>query len=73
MLRFQQPVYPTEDSEKVIKAISSLFTDIEIEKEAIETTTADQRQEFLLLSFFQGKEELTFCKPFMGSFAEKKL
>ncbi len=30
-------VYPTEDSEKVIKAVSSLFTDIELEKEAIET------------------------------------
>ena len=31
-------VYPTEDPEKVIKAISSLFTDIELEKEGIETT-----------------------------------
>jgi uncharacterized protein len=29
-------VYPTEDSEKVIKAISSLFTDIKLEKEAID-------------------------------------
>jgi len=29
-------VYPTEDPERVIKAISSLFTDIELEKEAIE-------------------------------------
>ena len=31
-------VYPTENPEKVIKAISSLFTDIKLEKEAIETT-----------------------------------
>jgi predicted RNA binding protein with dsRBD fold (UPF0201 family) len=31
-------VYPTENLEKVIKAISSLFTDIELKKEAIETT-----------------------------------
>lgn len=34
-------VYPTEDSEKVIKAVSSLFTDIELEKEAIETTGSE--------------------------------
>jgi predicted RNA binding protein with dsRBD fold (UPF0201 family) len=31
-------VYPTEDPEKVIRAISALFTDIAIEKEAIKTT-----------------------------------
>jgi uncharacterized protein len=30
-------VYPTEDSEKVIKGISSLFTDIKLEKESIDT------------------------------------
>lgn len=29
-------VYPTEDPEKVIKAISSLFNDIKLEKETIE-------------------------------------
>jgi len=34
-------VYPTEDSEKVIKAVSSLFTDIELEKEAIVTTESE--------------------------------
>lgn len=31
-------VYPTEDPEKVIKAISSLFNDIKLEKEAVEVT-----------------------------------
>jgi uncharacterized protein len=31
------PVYPTEDPEKVIRAISALFTDIKIEKEDIKT------------------------------------
>ncbi len=34
-------VYPTEDLEKVIKAVSSLFTDIELEKEAIEATESE--------------------------------
>ncbi len=29
-------IYPTEDPEKVVKAISSLFNDIELKKEAIE-------------------------------------
>lgn len=29
------PVYPTEDPEKVIRAISALFTDIKIEKENV--------------------------------------
>ena len=31
-------VYPTEDLEKVIKAVSSLFTDIELEIEPVEAT-----------------------------------
>ena len=31
------PVYPTEDLEKVICAMSALFTDIKIEKEVIES------------------------------------
>lgn len=34
-------VYPTEDFEKVIKAISSLFTDIKLEKEAIDTAGSE--------------------------------
>lgn len=34
-------VYPTENLEKVIKAVSSLFTDIELEKEAIEATESE--------------------------------
>lgn len=35
------PVYPTEDPEKVIRAISALFTDIKIEKEDIKTAEPD--------------------------------
>ena len=35
-IKVSAAVYPTEDLEKVIKAISSLFTDIGLEKEAIE-------------------------------------
>jgi len=34
-------VYPTEDSEKVIKAVSSLFTDIELEKESIDAAGSE--------------------------------
>jgi uncharacterized protein len=40
-VKVSSAVYPTEDSEKVIKAISSLFTDIELKKEAIETTGSE--------------------------------
>ena len=44
-------VYPTEDPEKVIRAISALFTDIEIEKGAIETTESGTGiSHFLFLS-----------------------
>ena len=35
------PVYPTENPEKVIKAVSALFTDMKIEKKVIETTAAE--------------------------------
>ena len=31
-VKVSAPVYPTEDPEKVIRAISALFTDIKIEK-----------------------------------------
>ncbi|HOA69513.1 MAG TPA: RNA-binding domain-containing protein [Methanosarcina thermophila] len=34
-------VYPTEDPEKVIKAISSLFNDIKLRKEVINTTGSE--------------------------------
>ena len=34
-------VYPTEDSEKVIKAISSLFADIKLEKKVIDTVGSE--------------------------------
>ena len=40
-IKISSAVYPTEDSEKVIKAISSLFTDIELKKEAIEITGSE--------------------------------
>lgn len=34
-VKVSAPVYPTEDSEKVIMAISAMFTDMKIEKEDI--------------------------------------
>lgn len=40
-VKISAAVYPTEDLEKVIKAVSSLFTDIELEKEAIEATESE--------------------------------
>lgn len=43
-------VYPTEDPEKVIRAILALFTDIIIEKKAIETTESEGVSPFLFLS-----------------------
>ncbi len=43
-------VYPTEDPEKVTRAISALFTDIIIEKKAIETTESEGVSPFLFLS-----------------------
>jgi predicted RNA binding protein with dsRBD fold (UPF0201 family) len=43
-------VYPTEDPEKVTRAISALFTDIIIEKKAIETTEPEGVSPFLFLS-----------------------
>lgn len=36
-VKVSAPVYPTEDPEKVIRAISALFTGIKIEKEDIKT------------------------------------
>lgn len=35
------PVYPTENPDKVIKAVSALFTDMKIERKAIENTEAE--------------------------------
>lgn len=35
-------VYPTEDPEKVIKAVSSLFTGIELQKEIIDANESDK-------------------------------
>ncbi|HET8685065.1 MAG TPA: RNA-binding domain-containing protein [Methanosarcina sp.] len=40
-IKVSAAVYPTEDLEKVIRAVSSLFTDIELEKEAVEVTGSE--------------------------------
>lgn len=40
-IKVSAAVYPTEDLEKVVRAVSSLFTDIELEKEAIATTGSE--------------------------------
>jgi predicted RNA binding protein with dsRBD fold (UPF0201 family) len=40
-IKVSAAVYPTEDLEKVIRAVSSLFTDIELEKEAVEVTVSE--------------------------------
>ena len=49
-------VYPTENPEKVTRAISSLFTGITLEKKAIEATEpARLRQKFLPLFFLSGE------------------
>jgi len=45
-------VYPTEDPEKVIRAISALFTDITIEKETIEITEPARSETGVSPSFF---------------------
>lgn len=37
-VKISASVYPTEDPEKVIKAISSLFTGIELQKESVNST-----------------------------------
>lgn len=41
-VKVSAPVYPTEDPEKVIRAISALFTDIKIEKVDIKTTEPEK-------------------------------
>jgi len=41
-VKISSAVYPTEDPEKVIKAISVLFTGIELQKETIESTEAEK-------------------------------
>jgi uncharacterized protein len=40
-VRVSTSVYPTEDLEKVIKAVSSLFTDIELEIESVEAIESE--------------------------------
>jgi predicted RNA binding protein with dsRBD fold (UPF0201 family) len=52
-VKVSAPVYPTEDPEKVLKAISTLFTDIKIEKEDINTTKPETGVSPSL--FFSGK------------------
>lgn len=41
-VKISSAVYPTEDPEKVIKAISVLFTGIELQKETIESIEAEK-------------------------------
>ncbi len=45
-------VYPTEDFQKVIKAISSLFTDITLEKKVIDTVRLAGSEEGISPAFF---------------------
>lgn len=64
-------VYPTEDPEKVIKAISVLFTGIELQKETIDSTESEK--EFLLLLSLQERVDLIFCLICTDLFAGKRL
>lgn len=41
-VKISAAVYPTEDPEKVIKAISGLFTGIELQKETVEATELEK-------------------------------
>ena len=41
-VKISASVYPTEDPEKVIKAISILFTGIELQKETIDSTETEK-------------------------------
>ncbi|KKG11690.1 hypothetical protein EO98_08210 [Methanosarcina sp. 2.H.T.1A.6] len=41
-VKISAPVYPTEDLEKVIKAISVLFTGIDLQKETIDSTESEK-------------------------------
>jgi uncharacterized protein len=57
-VKVSAPVYPTEDLEKVIRAISALFTDIKIEKEEINTAELETGVSISLLLFGEGGIDL---------------
>ena len=57
-VKVSAPVYPTEDPEKVIRAISALFTDIKIEKEEINTAELETGVSISLLLFGEGGIDL---------------
>ncbi|MFZ2499373.1 MAG: RNA-binding domain-containing protein [Methanosarcina sp.] len=67
-------VYPTEDSEKVTRAISALFIGIPIEKEAIETTEPARSETEVSPSFFlSGGGGLDLLLTFHGLIRREKI
>ncbi len=63
-IKVSTSVYPTEDLEKVIKAVSSLFTDIELEIEPVEATESETG---ISPSFFlSGKGKIDILKTLHG-------
>jgi len=64
-------VYPTEDPEKITKAISVLFTGIELQKETIEATEAEKgiSPSFILT----GEGELDLLFTFHGLIRREKI
>jgi predicted RNA binding protein with dsRBD fold (UPF0201 family) len=77
-VKVSSAVYPTEDIEKVIKAISALFVDLTIEKELIEATELDQEisPSFLLsgeggLEVLQALHELIRREKIIDSIRDK--
>jgi predicted RNA binding protein with dsRBD fold (UPF0201 family) len=66
-VKISAAVYPTEDSQKVIKAISSLFTDIIIEKEVIDTAGLTGSEDGTPPSFFlSGEGGVSILKTLHG-------
>ncbi|KKH47549.1 RNA-binding domain-containing protein [Methanosarcina sp. 1.H.A.2.2] len=59
-VKISAPVYPTEDLEKVIKAISVLFTGIELQKETIESTESEKEVSPSFLLTGEGGLDLLF-------------
>jgi uncharacterized protein len=57
-VKVSAPVYPTEDPEKVIRAISALFTGIKIEKEEVNTAELETGVSTSLLLFGEGGIDL---------------
>lgn len=71
-VKISATVYPTEDPEKVIKAVSDLFTGIELQKENVDTKEPEKGVSpfFFIL---QVREGLTSCIPCTDLFAGNKL